>query len=141
MISVSHLIIIMITGQEGNFRYWFLLVAALGLLCAPDRSDPNIVLGLFAFLMWTGTQFPHKHRILWMVLATILGDLLWILVVSVGTWGQHPEGNHHLRVLTQVCSIMNLILKITLVVYSILKIDGCHDLISKNGFSQKFLYL
>lgn len=35
-----------------NFRFAFIGVAILGFVCCIDRSDYNVVLGLFSFIMW-----------------------------------------------------------------------------------------
>jgi hypothetical protein len=34
-------------------------------------------------LMWSESHFPQKHRILWILFLSLIGDLAWIIGVSV----------------------------------------------------------
>jgi membrane protein YdbS with pleckstrin-like domain len=100
-----------------------------------------VALGIFAFLLWNELQFPQKHRVLWTLLISVFGDLLWVLVVSVGKWHQEETMNWHLRTLTQVASIANMVYKIGVVGYAVCKYEHSKDLFKLEAFNKKFLYL
>jgi hypothetical protein len=68
------------------FSYNFLGVALLAFLNCPDRSDYNLPLAIFAFLLWNHKPYLQKQRILWIILASIICDIIWILIVSIGEW-------------------------------------------------------
>jgi hypothetical protein len=78
-----------VLNESDMLKYNFILIGLLGFLCCPDRSDYNLPLGVFAFLLWGQTQFSQKHRILWLILLSVLADIIWLLVVSISFWGEN----------------------------------------------------
>ena len=128
-------------GSGENFRFFLLPISLIGFVCCLDRSDFNVPLGIFAFVLWNEAQFPQKHRILWVLLVSLLGDLLWILIISVIEWGQEDLQSNRLRGMTQALSILNMVYKLCLVFYAANWEDGCEKLLSCESFSRKVLYL
>lgn len=101
------------------FSYHFLAVALLAFLNCPDRSDYNLPLAIFAFLLWTYKPYHQKQRILWLVLASIICDGIWLLSVSIGEWTEKTQGND-LRGLTQAWSLVNLCYKLIIFIYAVI---------------------
>ena len=112
------------------FRFNFLIVALIAIMNCANRNDYNLPLGIFAFLIW---NYPYersqKHRIIWMFIFSIICDLLWFLIISVGEWGE-VGGQNSLKTLTQVLSIINFVYKIGIVVFAIVKQEECKNLLS-----------
>lgn len=71
-----------------SFRYTFLGISLIGFVCCLDRSDYNVPLGIFAFILWSESHFPQKHRIMWVIIFSLLGDLIWIIAISIVEWNQ-----------------------------------------------------
>jgi hypothetical protein len=69
-----------------NYRYALLFISVLGYLCCPDRSDFNVPLGIFAFILWGDHQFSHKPKIIYLLLLSLIGDILWIIFVGFIKW-------------------------------------------------------
>ena len=128
-------------STEENFRYFLLGISLLGFLCCLDRSDFNVPLGLFGFLIWSEQNFPQKHRVIWMILFSLIGDLFWILIVSVAEWQQEDMQNNKLRGMTQAMSIVNMVYKLGLVFYAVNWIEHCEDVFSCRSFKRRVLYL
>jgi hypothetical protein len=76
-----------------NFRYALLFISVPAYICCPDRSDFNLPLGVWAFLLWSDCQFPQKHRIIWMLIISLAGDLLWIFFISFIRWNKDDNLN------------------------------------------------
>jgi hypothetical protein len=72
--------------EKEIFSYNFLAIALMAFLNCPDRSDFNLPLSIFAFILWNYKPYLQKHRILWIVLISIICDAVWILTVSIGEW-------------------------------------------------------
>lgn len=128
-------------SRASNFKYSFLLISLFGFMCSLYRSDYNVALGIFAYSLWAESQFPQKHRILWLLLASLIGDGLWLLLVSLGRWGEEPNQHESLRDLTRVVALMNLAYKMGLIVYARLQYDECRDLFTLGAIRKKLLYL
>lgn len=122
------------------FSYHFLAIALLAFLNCPDRSDFNLPLSIFAFILWNHKPHFQKHRILWLLLFSIVCDAVWILVVSVGEWTENTQGNR-LRGLTQALSIVNLCYKAILLIYAVVSMDDCKSLFTLQAFRKNALYL
>ncbi len=122
------------------FSYHFLAIALLAFLNCPDRSDFNLPLSIFAFILWNHKTHFQKHRILWLLLFSIVCDAVWILVVSVGEWTENTQGNR-LRGLTQALSIVNLCYKAILLIYAVVSMDDCKSLFTLQAFRKNALYL
>lgn len=43
-----------------NFRFFLLPISLIGFVCCLDRSDFNVPLGIFAFVLWNEAQFPKS---------------------------------------------------------------------------------
>lgn len=106
-------------GSADNFKYVFIGVTVIGFVCCLDRSDFNVALGIFSFILWSETQFPQKHRIIWLNILGIIGDLIWILVISVAEWNQEELERGRIREVTQIFAILGLIYKMILVFYAV----------------------
>jgi heme/copper-type cytochrome/quinol oxidase subunit 2 len=132
--------------SNDHFANTFLWVSVVGLIGCLGRADYNVVVGLFGYLLWGETQFPQKHRVLWVLLWSILGDVLWLLLVSVlfanelqeqQEWSMNP----HVRTLAQITSIVNLLSKMIMIFYAVLSVEGCADLFHPDSIKKKLLYL
>ncbi len=104
-------------------------MALLAFLNCPDRSDYNLPLAIFAFILWNHKPYNQKHRILWILLASIICDAIWLLAVSVAEWREKSEGNQ-LRGLTQVLSLINLCYKAIVFTYAAVSMEDCKNLFS-----------
>jgi hypothetical protein len=94
-------------------------VALIAFLNCPDRSDYNLPLALLAFLIWNHPyQRSQRHRILWLLVFSIICDLIWILGVSVGEWAEVGTKNK-LKGLTQLLSVVNCCYKLGLIIYAV----------------------
>lgn len=124
-----------------SFRYAFIVVTLLGFICCLYRSDFNVAVGIFGFMLWNESHFPQKHRVLWVLFLSILGDLAWVLGVSVLVWQKEPIANDNLRVLTQVASIVNMVYKLILIIFAMCTYEQCSDLFKLSAFRTKMLYL
>lgn len=123
-----------------NFRYALLFVSVLGYLCCPDRSDFNLPLGIFAFMMWGDQQFSHKHRIIYMLLFSLIGDLLWIIFVGFIKWNMDEHVNEAAKAmhqLTRIVSILNFLYKLGLIIYATQKIESCKNIFDSEVISQE----
>lgn len=71
-------------AKSGYYAYNYLVVALVALLNCPNRNDYNLPLGVLAYLLWNHPyQHSQKHRILWLVLFSLLTDLIWVLAISI----------------------------------------------------------
>lgn len=125
--------------EKELFSYHFLAIALLAFLNCPDRSDFNLPLAIFAFILWNHKPYIQKHRILWIILASIICDAIWILSISIGQWNEISQGNE-LRGLTQALSIVNLCYKAIIFVYAIISMESCKNLFTLEGFRKHVLY-
>lgn len=125
--------------EKELFSYHFLAISLLAFLNCPDRSDFNLPLAIFAFLLWNHKPHFQKHRILWLLLFSIICDAVWILAVSVGEWMENTQGNR-LRGLTQALSIANLCYKVILLIYAVVNIEGCKNLFTLDAFRKNVMY-
>lgn len=113
-------------SEHYNYRYALLFVSVLGYLCCPDRSDFNVPFGIFAFMLWSDHQFSHKHRIIYLLMLSLIGDILWIIFVGFIKWGldQHVnEAAKAMHQLTRIVSILNVVYKLGLIIYATQKIE------------------
>jgi hypothetical protein len=69
------------------FHYNFPIVALIAFLNCPDRSDYNLPLAIFAYLLWDFKPYFQKHRILWIILISVICDIIWVIGVSIIGWG------------------------------------------------------
>lgn len=114
-----------VSPSHYNFRYALLIISVLGYLCCPDRSDFNVPLGIFAFMLWGDHQFSHKQRIIYLLLVSLIGDALWIIFVGFIKWSLDENANEaakSMHQLTRIVSIINVVYKIGLVIYATKKI-------------------
>jgi hypothetical protein len=74
--------------KYNNFRYALLMISVFAYLCCPDRSDFNLPLGIFSFILWADQQFSHKQRILYLLIVSLIGDALWLIFVGFIKWNQ-----------------------------------------------------
>lgn len=65
------------------FSYAFVGVALVAFLNCPDRNDYNLPLAIFAFFLWNSKPYNQKHRILWLLLLSVVCDAIWFLSVAV----------------------------------------------------------
>ena len=74
------------------------------------------------------------------MILSLIGDLLWILVVSIAEW-EHEEMSHNkLRGITQAFSIINMVYKLGLIFYGVNWVESCEDLFSCQSFYRRVLY-
>jgi len=125
--------------ESHYFVYNFLGVALLALLCCPDRNDYNLPLGVLAFLLWNYQyQRSQRHRILWLLLVSLIFDLVWILSIGVSQWGGFHIHNQ-LQGLTIVISSINMCYKLVLVIYSVIAKEDTRDLFTWDAIQHQVL--
>lgn len=126
--------------EGGCFAYNFLGVALIALMNCPDRNDYNLPLAVLAYLTWNFTYKSQRHRILWLLLASVLCDMIWILAISIGAWGELQTGNQ-LRTLTQALSVVNFCYKLGIVIYASVGFEDCKNLFSLDAFKKEVIQL
>jgi hypothetical protein len=63
-----------------------------------------------------------------LLIISLVGDFLWIFFVGLIRWNQDAntsETNNQLHQLTRILSIVNIVYKIALIIYAVLKIRAC----------------
>ena len=76
-------------------------------------------------MLWGDHQFSHKPRIIYLLLLSVVGDILWIIFVGFIKWSLDEHANEAAKAmhqLTRIVSILNVVYKIGLVIYSTQKI-------------------
>ena len=125
--------------QTQYYHYNFLVVGFIALLNCPDRNDYNLPLAIFAYLIW---NYPHqrsqRHRALWLLIFSEIFDVIWILSVSIGFWGSLNATNK-LAGMTQILSIINFCYKLILIIYALVSIEDCQNLLKWNAFKSEVL--
>ena len=65
-------------------------------------------------------------------------DLIWILSVSIGFWGSLSATNR-LAAMTQILSIVNFCYKLILIIYALVSIEDCQNLLKWNSIKSEVL--
>ena len=115
-------------------------MALIALLNCPDRNDYNLPLAILAFLTWNFTHKSQRHRLLWLILASVICDAIWILAISIGAWGELSSGNQ-LRGLTQVLSVLNFCYKMGILVYAGIGFEDCKNMFTMQAFKHEVIQL
>lgn len=117
------------------FAYNFVVVALLACLNCLNRNDYNLPLALLAFLIWNSEYKSQRQRLLWLLLVSIACDMICLLAISIGGWGELVSGNE-LRPLTQILSVVNFCYKLGIVSYATVTFEDCKNMFSMNAFKR-----
>ena len=100
----------------------FIAVIILSLFTYFERSDSNLPLFVFVLLLWDNVFYNQKTRIWYILVISLIVDLVWIIYWAV-TWGGYDNKEAGLCNFTIFISVVIFILKAIIIILTFVKID------------------
>jgi NADH:ubiquinone oxidoreductase subunit 2 (subunit N) len=121
-----------------NINKFFIVIIILSLFTYFERSDFNLPLFVFILLLWDNVYYNQKTRIWYLLVVSLIVDLIWIIYWAV-TWGGYDNKESGLCNFTIIISVIIFIIKIIIIVLTYLKVDECKRAVSEFGQNIKYI--
>jgi hypothetical protein len=107
----------------------FLVLSLLSCLTCLERPDYDLVLFVFAYLMWSMPKSSHKVRLYYLMAWTAIVDLVWLIFWGTFWDSEDYSANNPTGVNTfiLIVSIIKYILKVLLLVLLFFMDQDCSN--------------
>ena len=99
-------------------------VIILSLFTYFERPDYNLPLFAFILLLWDNTLVKQKTRLWYLMVVSLVVDLIWIIYWAV-IWGGYDNKEAGLCGFTIIISVINFIIKFVIVVLTFINLQEC----------------
>ena len=114
-------------------------VIILSLFTYFERADYNLPLFAFILLLWDNTLVKQKTRLWYLMVVSLLVDLIWIIYWAV-TWGGYDNAEAGLCTFTIIISVITFILKLVIVIITFVNVQECKNAVSDFGANVKSVF-
>ena len=122
-----------------HLNKFFMAIIILSILTYFERPDYNLPLFAFIMLLWDNAYVKQKLRMWYLMVISLLVDLIWIIYWAV-TWNGYANREKGLCNFTIFLSCLIFVVKIVVIILTFVRVEDCKKGITKLPSNLKYVF-